>query len=623
MKDQPINSTQNRELKHHLWTIENTKKGYHIVKPTTKGLVLGGGGAKGIAYGGMIEAMYERGFMQNITHISGASAGAITSSLLAIGLNNNEMALLINELNLVKLLDNKGTLRAQGEHLRNVLELIYFLQFKKLLEHVENKSSQKYGWLEYKIEQHKKKLESINLTIDTIEDVINFSKDSKKLELLRNAFRPNPEIRKAVEDSPRVCFSDLKNLILEDSFRICFSDLKNLREILHVEKQHLIKNLSVVTTNSSENKLETHNENTEDANESIALKVQQSAAHPFLFTPGKNKHGHAIADGGFWDNMPADSLVKEGLHVEEILCVKLTDEKNLKKQHLRVNAHKQEKVGLKGAILDKLYTGLFGAPLQRGRTATNNREKVFYHNSNMLYLSSGTIKTTSMDPTNNQKDIARSNGVKQTNDLLDERENIYFDHLLLAMLFQGKTELNRTLIQESEHSNIEIKVTEQGRMASYVKQIFFLQDELVNELNQEIKSADVLGNFTKIMDLLGKEGAGLNQEQQDKALAICIKQVDYSSANKLEKYLNIQIQKTQDKYKKSLFTHFLELLWKPIAWIISSDNALKKPEETPSLINEGESIITPFRQLLSFFPDHRNAVPNKDTNIIRNNNIEM
>ncbi|AQR94490.1 patatin-like phospholipase family protein [Clostridium saccharoperbutylacetonicum] len=54
-------------------------------------LVFSGGGIKGLAYVGAIKALEEKKLFQNVKRFAGASAGAITAALLAIGMNANEL----------------------------------------------------------------------------------------------------------------------------------------------------------------------------------------------------------------------------------------------------------------------------------------------------------------------------------------------------------------------------------------------------------------------------------------------------------------------------------------------------------------------------------------------------
>lgn len=54
-------------------------------------LVFSGGGIKGLAYVGVIKGLAEKGLFTNVKRFAGASAGAITASLLAIGMTPSEL----------------------------------------------------------------------------------------------------------------------------------------------------------------------------------------------------------------------------------------------------------------------------------------------------------------------------------------------------------------------------------------------------------------------------------------------------------------------------------------------------------------------------------------------------
>ncbi|XP_078585904.1 uncharacterized protein LOC144867709 [Branchiostoma floridae x Branchiostoma japonicum] len=68
-------------------------------------LVLKGGGAKGIAYIGACQVLDEAGILPNIKRFAGTSAGAITATLLAIGMSPQEMLEELSKKNLMDLLD--------------------------------------------------------------------------------------------------------------------------------------------------------------------------------------------------------------------------------------------------------------------------------------------------------------------------------------------------------------------------------------------------------------------------------------------------------------------------------------------------------------------------------------
>ena len=50
-----------------------------------KNLVFEGGGIKGLAYAGALEALAGRGHLQTVEQVAGTSAGAITALLVALG----------------------------------------------------------------------------------------------------------------------------------------------------------------------------------------------------------------------------------------------------------------------------------------------------------------------------------------------------------------------------------------------------------------------------------------------------------------------------------------------------------------------------------------------------------
>ena len=62
-----------------------------------KNLVFEGGGVKGIAYGGALEALDKKGVLSNITRVAGTSAGAINATLLALDYSSAEVSKIIAE----------------------------------------------------------------------------------------------------------------------------------------------------------------------------------------------------------------------------------------------------------------------------------------------------------------------------------------------------------------------------------------------------------------------------------------------------------------------------------------------------------------------------------------------
>ncbi|TAG23944.1 MAG: patatin [Cytophagia bacterium] len=77
---------------------------------TTKfrNLVFEGGGIKGIAYGGALQAMSERGLLDSVQRVGGTSVGAITAVLLAVGYSPKEIIETVSRLSIKQFNDGSG-----------------------------------------------------------------------------------------------------------------------------------------------------------------------------------------------------------------------------------------------------------------------------------------------------------------------------------------------------------------------------------------------------------------------------------------------------------------------------------------------------------------------------------
>jgi NTE family protein len=77
-----------------------------------RNLVFEGGGMKGVAYAGALQALGRRGILRNIVRVGGTSAGAINACLFALGFSNSETRSLLNDLDFNNFLDDDwGVLR--------------------------------------------------------------------------------------------------------------------------------------------------------------------------------------------------------------------------------------------------------------------------------------------------------------------------------------------------------------------------------------------------------------------------------------------------------------------------------------------------------------------------------
>lgn len=83
-----------------------------VSPPPPSHLVLSGGGAKGIAFPGMVQALEEGNKLQGVKVISGSSAGAISATLLASGLGAKAFGALSNSIDLPSLLNSEDPVTA-------------------------------------------------------------------------------------------------------------------------------------------------------------------------------------------------------------------------------------------------------------------------------------------------------------------------------------------------------------------------------------------------------------------------------------------------------------------------------------------------------------------------------
>jgi VPS inhibitor protein D len=592
-----VEKEEGRNLKRELAEVKKTDKGYTITPPTLKGLVLSGGGSKGISYVGMIQALDKNGDMKQLTHVSGASAGAMTASLLAIGMPHKDIKEFVEKLNIINLLDKGGIdPRAKGDRFRNMFDVIYMMQLKKHLNSLDtklitpsSKEEEQYLRVKLKIDLYEQALEEEGIIIDNIDDIINLVQSTKELEKMDRAFKKLPQEIKNEQGE------------LIENPRITFNDLRAVRDLLPEEEQHLIKNLSVVVTNQTKSALETYSEKS-TPNQSIAQVVQWSGAHPLLFVPGKNATGESIADGGILDNMPEI----DGLKREETLCVKAESSDSYHKRVKRAQTSSEEKLsGFHSAILDPLINKAIGGRWLDAKVSGMNREKVFYHIDNMIYIDTGEVKTTSTSPTEKQIERAIDNGYQATNKLLGKQKET-FSTPLIAILYLGIDKLDI----EIQDVNTEPKLL---KAAVHAKTISLLQQQIVNDLHNN-NYKDVQNYFEQIDDAL--HYAGLFDEDLDKAFSLCIKQVSYLSEGKLDDYLITVNTEDLAAQKPSWTTRILEFLYMPIEWVLSSP---KTPEIKQEITTEFMNTSSKFKERIQKLMSHedqkqKNSETDEETN---------
>lgn len=98
-------------VQHNKEAKENSKKSDSIKTGPPRAdyeyLIFEGGGVKGLAYGGALKALTEAKLLNNIKGYAGASAGAITATLCAIGYTPDEISAIIKDTDFSTFLDHE------------------------------------------------------------------------------------------------------------------------------------------------------------------------------------------------------------------------------------------------------------------------------------------------------------------------------------------------------------------------------------------------------------------------------------------------------------------------------------------------------------------------------------
>lgn len=87
-----------------------------LKRPPIERLVLSGGGAKGVAFSGMVKALEGSQTIGTLRILSGSSAGAISAAFLASGMTHADFDKMSDETNLVSLLDSQSKVLGPIQH---------------------------------------------------------------------------------------------------------------------------------------------------------------------------------------------------------------------------------------------------------------------------------------------------------------------------------------------------------------------------------------------------------------------------------------------------------------------------------------------------------------------------
>lgn len=274
-------------------------------------LVLSGGGAKGIAFPGVVQALEEGKKLDGIKVISGSSAGAISAALLASGMDAKAFGTLSNNIDLPSLLNSKNPVMAW---LQNI--------------------SSELGKLAGRLPGAVGNISQLLLTM-----LPRLQTEASPLEeMMRNESRKS--ILAHIADTPR---NTRPAELMKIADRLSAGGAPTFRD-LEVLSRHIpaIKQLNITGTGMFDGRpqLVVFNASlTPDMD--IALAARISGSLPGLFkSPQEQGHGFqeaaevtAFQDGGLLVNTPAPGVIERSfseslLGQPEALVVKFESEKN-------------------------------------------------------------------------------------------------------------------------------------------------------------------------------------------------------------------------------------------------------------------------------------------------------
>ncbi|NGX49068.1 MAG: hypothetical protein K940chlam5_00664 [Candidatus Anoxychlamydiales bacterium] len=266
--------------------IAKSKDRKNPMKIFPENLVFKGGGTKGILYVGVLKALESRLIPRDVKRVAGTSAGAITATLIALGLNSEKIEAKLKEKKFEDFLDFDPAFK----NIKNKLEQFFSNSQESFTREIEAKKN------------IKTKKQYAGLFFNVVWDFLKSSND--QIEAFSEILKKDG-----------FCLGDnfnkwIKTIIKEQTGdeNCTFGKLKKLVK----EKPEKFKHLSVCAYNMTSEKIEIFSsENKDQENIRIADAVRASMSIPGVFQPCeieiKGKECRFV-DGGVLNNLPTKTF---------------------------------------------------------------------------------------------------------------------------------------------------------------------------------------------------------------------------------------------------------------------------------------------------------------------------
>lgn len=499
----------NPSIRQHIFTKVSLGKfndeEYYLQLPERRGLVLSGGGAKCIAYAGMIYYMAQARHLEVITHIAGTSAGAIIGSFVAFGVSPDNLAKIMikTDHNLLRY-EPKFIYPVSGQRTRAYFEIIYQIQLANLLPDKQQLNEVHHLiWdeLKAKVDNFRTHFNDQPFNLFNFDDFLALK--AEQYNLIDTIF---------------------ENFIEKDF--ITFKDLENLKLLLSASSRNIIKDLNVAVANLTLKETKIYSVR-KTPNESISLAVQISGAHPILYN-SSIIDGHQLSDGGFYDNMPVSLLYQiedENFSREDILCVRADTDEDFAQRFDKSLLAAEEKVE---TLMAGIWDWLTGAESMTAHSI--NHEKQFSF-GNMLYLNTSDVSTTSVDISEEERTQLIHSAFIQTAEFFNKRKLI-FNNPVLPLL--RLTDASLTTLSSSN------QFPELNEYISDIKSIKIFQELIIIDL--KIREYSFIHQyfkliFEKVNEIQKKQSLS---HQDDSILNLVLEQINHTSEGRYTEYLEFK-----------------------------------------------------------------------------------
>jgi VPS inhibitor protein D len=510
-----LHINQTKKLKS---TFHKREDGRYSLQSDIKGLVLSGGGAKGIAYTGFMKAAHENGFIEGLTHVSGASSGAIVASFIALGMPQKSLRDFSLNVMVHHVIDSYPFVRkSPGTRFKNVMDFLYLIQFQNLLSEINDNDIEPGS-----------DLHNIKEKIANYKKILSPIFDESTILTTRHALSVTNNLTRLIE------FTDcLETLSSNDRFT--FKDMRVLRDALPDDKKHFFKKLYIGVSSVSEERLISYNEQT-TPDRSIAEDVHASAAHPALFTSVKHNDGTIHVDGGLHDNMPQSLLKHVGLLEDEILCVDIYSNGQHEQELKIINQNRWEHASWSDRFADRIINNVWGGRVFGNFARTRNTIKHYFMLGNMLILNSKNVGVTSIHASREEKLDAIKSAYDEASSYFSMGKP--FSSPLLAFVLLSEKNLD-------EYISLADEDPELIQSAKIAKDIFTLQQDIVKSLGgfryrdvkHYTKKEDIRNPIVALYAIIMNHPELTNEDKL--ALAtMCFKQIDYLLKGKLAEFLS-------------------------------------------------------------------------------------